>query len=98
MQVFKTHSEDVSVGGARLISNDPLPAGRLYLRFLLPAFGDRYIEAEVVSETHRKRQWVTGKTTIQYVYGVRFTGVMSDDLKGQLPRAPADKTPSRQDG
>lgn len=80
LQVFKTHSEDVSVSGARLLSNEPLPAGLLYLRFLLPAFGERYVEAEVVSETHRKRQWVTGKTTTQYVYGVQFTGVMTDDL------------------
>ena len=62
----------------------------MFLRFLLPTFGDRYVEAEVVSETHRKRQWVTGKTTTVYVYGVRFTGVMADDetLKQSLPTLP----------
>lgn len=78
VEVLKAYSEDVSVSGARVISKVPLPTARLFLRFLLPDFGDRYVEAEVVTQSQRERHLLPMKPQKEYVYGVRFTGVMTD--------------------
>lgn len=90
LRVTKAYSEDISTGGARLIANEELATSLVYLRFLLPSFGERYVEAEIVSRAQRKRQWVTGKTTTQHIYGVRFTGAMIESSALEAKLTPAD--------
>jgi len=77
-RVMKVHSEDVSVTGAKLISTHPLPGQHVYLRFLLPDFGKQFVEAKIVNQTIRQRVALNGNTTDLFVYGVKFTGVVSD--------------------
>ncbi len=60
-----------------MISSEPLPAGALFLKFLLPCFGERYVAADVVNQSVRDRKALSGPAQRQYVYGVRFTGIYS---------------------
>ncbi len=78
-RVMKVHSEDVSITGAKLVSTLPLPGKCFYLRFLLPNFGKQFVIAEIVNQTIRKRVSLKGDVTQQFVYGVKFTGVVTDE-------------------
>ena len=77
-RAMKVHSEDVSVSGAKLVSTQPISGSQVYLRFLLPNFGKQFVEAEIVNQTVRDRVSLTGTITKQYVYGVKFTSVVTD--------------------
>jgi len=78
-RIIKARSEDVSVTGARISSVEPLPDTSLYLQFLLPTFGDRFVEAEIVTESFREHITVTGGSKKLYTYGLRFVGIVSND-------------------
>jgi c-di-GMP-binding flagellar brake protein YcgR len=88
LQVIKTHSEDVSVSGARLVSREPLPTHHVYLRFLLPTFGDCYVDAEVVNHNVRERTTLNGQVQRQFIYGVRFLGILTEEemMNRVMPR------------
>lgn len=100
--VLKAHSEDISAGGAKLTSRGPLRSDRVYLRFLLPTHWERFVEAEVVSESIRECKSLSGRSTRQYVYGVRFTGVeqspeeMRDLLLALMSSAGSDQRDDRE--
>ena len=72
--VIRAQSKDVSDGGASLVSKEPLPSRRVFLRFLLPTHWDRYLEAVVVGESVCEQVSFTKRLVRQYVYRVRFTG------------------------
>ncbi|MCA9025015.1 MAG: PilZ domain-containing protein [Planctomycetaceae bacterium] len=78
-RVLKVHSEDVSITGAKLISINPIPGDEIFLRFLLPNFGKQFVRAKIVNQTTRDRTTLHGTTTRLFVYGVKFTGVVSDE-------------------
>ncbi len=78
-RAMKLHSEDVSVTGAKLVSRQALAGTRFYLRFLLPNFGKQFVVAEIVNQTIRKRVSLTGDVSQMFVYGVKFTGVVTDE-------------------
>lgn len=78
-RVMKVHSEDVSVTGAKLISINPITCDEVYLRFLLPNFGKQFVKAKIVNEATRQRVTLNGGATSLFVYGVKFTGVVSDN-------------------
>ena len=76
-RIIKGRSEDVSVSGARIVSLEPISEPRVFLRFLLPTFGDRFIEAEIVTESAREHITIDRGSQKLYAYGVRFIGVAS---------------------
>lgn len=78
-RAMKVHSEDVSVSGAKLVSTQPIPGKQIYLRFLLPNFGKRFVVAEIVNQSIRDRVSMNGAVTKLFVYGVKFTSVVTDE-------------------
>lgn len=78
-RAMKVHSEDVSVSGAKLVSTQPIPGDQVYLRFLLPNFGKQFVEAEIVNHSIRERVSMNGTVTKLFVYGVKFTSVVTDE-------------------
>ena len=96
--VIRVQSKDVSAGGASLVSREPIPSRRVYLRFLLPTHWDRYLEADVVSESVREQESFTKRLVRMYVYRVRFTGaeykVEGDDSPSSQMRMD-DQDPDR---
>ena len=76
-QCMRGWSEDVSATGARLITVDPIPGSRVWLKFLAQGQDHCFIEAEIVrTQQFSRSQFRTND--MMNSYGVRFSRLLSE--------------------
>ncbi|MEW4526079.1 PilZ domain-containing protein [Maioricimonas sp. JC845] len=95
---FRAWSQDISPAGARLITREPIDCQRLYLKFLLPEIGDRFIEAEIVNVGEEVQKTFSGNVRRMPAYGVRFLRMVEDaEIEPLLAAADSPTTQQPQD-
>ncbi|QDT56932.1 PilZ domain protein [Caulifigura coniformis] len=78
-ELRKCWTRDLSPGGARIMSREPIEGSRLLLKFLLPRLGSKFIEAQICSRTTERHTDIRNRSTEMFLYGVRFTSVLSEE-------------------
>ncbi len=78
-ELRKCWTRDLSPSGARIMSLEPIEGSLILLKFLLPKLGSKFIEAEVCSRFQEQHTDICNRATAMYLYGVRFTSVLSDE-------------------
>ena len=78
-QVVKGWSQDVSLGGARVFTKEPVMGTKVYMKFLMPGQAQQFVEAEIV----RSGKWNQTDMLKRVVatfndYRVRFIRVVTD--------------------
>ncbi|QDU39900.1 PilZ domain protein [Maioricimonas rarisocia] len=89
VDTFRAWSQDISPAGARLFTREPIDCERLFLKFLLPEIGDRFIEAEIVNEGEEVQKTFSGNVRRLPAYGVRFLRMVDDAEIEQLQQQAA---------
>lgn len=89
VETFRAWSQDISPAGARLFTREPIDCKRLFLKFLLPEIGDRFIEAEIVNAGEEVQQTFSGNVRRLPAYGVRFLRMVDDAEIEQLQQQAA---------
>lgn len=79
LDLKKCWTRDLSPSGARIMSLEPIESPRLLLKFLLPKLGSKFIEADVCSRSEERHSDMQNRATTMYLYGVKFTNVLSDE-------------------
>ena len=79
LDLRKCWTRDLSPSGARIMSLEPIESSKLLLKFLLPKLGSKFIEAAVCSRSEEQQVDMRNRATTMYLYGVKFTNVLSDE-------------------
>ncbi|MBX7106735.1 MAG: PilZ domain-containing protein [Gemmataceae bacterium] len=77
-ELRKCWTRDLSPGGARIMSLEPIEGRKVLLKFLLPKLGSKFIEAEICSHSVEQQTDIRNRQTSMYLYGVRFTSILDD--------------------
>jgi hypothetical protein len=75
-QVLKCWTRDISPGGARLLSWEPLKEENIVLHMILPGLQTRLVQGRITTQSVESSDMPNSQRKPVYVYGVQFTGVL----------------------
>ena len=82
-------TDDLSVGGVKLVTENRMTGGLLYIRIMLPELKDKIIACEVVREDHAilKRLKNSLADVSRWCYGVQFIGTADEATVDAIDQA-----------
>lgn len=78
-------TDDLSLTGARITSEQPLQGDKYFVRLMLPELKDQIIACEIVREIPIARETIGNMFDIRRsYYGIRFIGLATEEVVRQI--------------